>query len=394
MQKLVLEFTKEDFSSYTLAPLLVKYMKESLNLESLFEANLSIKKRYSRFSIGKLSFLSVLLILLGIERFSHLSSKWVRETGLAKVIGIRSLPRKTTFADFFNSFSGYHTEQLKRVHKILIKEHREEWLPSHGPYFIDLDLSTKSVEGKKIEKATLGYNKKRRGRLCLQWSRGLFCGIPFWSKLFSGNINSKQSLREDIKGLMQEITAYTPVNKAVSIVIRLDGGYWSPELLKGLDYPFIIHGPMLKELNLKALIKNPKTSWIPYSDTTSFVDIGRRDLNCGLSLRIILVRQMERSQKPYSKNAKPKFIYYPIMTDLYHWSGKSIIKAYRGRQVIENHFKEGNQAFYANKLPSGRLRANEAFLWFVTFAYTVSFFFKRDSITNLLSRDELQKLPC
>ena len=393
MQKLILQFTNEDFSSYTLSPLLVKYMKEFLHMESLFEANLSIKKRFSRFSIGKLSFLSVLLILLGIERFSHLSAQWVRETGLAKVIGIRSLPRKTTFADFFNSFSGYHTAQLKRIHKILIREHREEWLPSSGPYFIDLDLSTKSVEGKKIQAATLGYNKKRRGRLCLQWSRALFCGIPFWSKLFSGNTNSKQSLREDLRELMQEITAYTPVNKS-SIVIRLDGGYWSPELLGELDYPFIIHGPMLKELKLETLIKDKKTAWNTYSDTTSFVDIGRRNLNCGLCLRVILVRQMERSQKPYSKNAKPKFIYYPIMTDLNHWSGKGVIKGYRGRQVIESHFKEVNQAFYSNKLPSGRLRANEAFLWFVTFAYTVSVFFKRSSLTNLLSRDELQKLPC
>ncbi|MFA4891722.1 MAG: transposase [Candidatus Gracilibacteria bacterium] len=393
MQKLVLEFTKEDFSSYTLSPLLVKYMEKFLHMESLFEANLSIKKRFSRFSIGKLSFLSVLLILLGIERFSHLSAQWVRETGLAKVIGIRSLPRKTTFADFLNSFSGYHTAQLKRIHKILIREHREEWLPSSGPYFIDLDLSTKSVEGKKIQAATLGYNKKRKGRLCLQWSRALFCGIPFWSKLFSGNTNSKQSLREDLRELMQEITAYTPVNKS-SIVIRLDGGYWSPELLGELDYPFIIHGPMLKELDLKTLIKNKKTAWNAYSDTTSFVDLGKRDLSCGLCLRVILVRQLERSQKPYSKNSKPKFIYYPIMTDLTHWSGKGVIRGYRGRQVIESHFKEVNQAFYSNKLPSGRLRANEAFLWFVTFAYTVSVFFKRNSLTNLLSRDELQKLPC
>lgn len=394
MQKLVLQFVNEDFSSYTLSPLLVKYMEEFLHLEPLFADNLSIKKRFSRFSIGKLSFLSVLLILLGIERFSHLSTRWVRETGLAKVIGIHSLPRKTTFADFLNSFSGYHTEQLKRIHRRLIQEHKAQWLPSSGPYFVDLDLSTKSVEGKKIEKAALGYNKKRRGRLCLQWSRALFRGIPFWSKLFSGNVNSKQSLREDLRWLMQEITAYTPSNPRPSIVIRLDGGYWSPELLKELEYPFLIHGPMLKELNLPALIKNPKTSWVTYSDTTSFLDIGRKDLSCGLSLRVILVKQMERSQKSYSKNVKPKFIYYPIMTDIHHWSAKTIIKAYRGRQIIENHFKEGNQAFFSNKLPSGKLRANEAFLWFVTFAYTVSVFFKRSSLANLLSRDELQKLPC
>lgn len=94
MQKLVLEFVKEDYSSYTLAPILIKFMQDHLELEMLFEANLSLKKRFSTFSIGKLGFLAVLFILLGIERFSRLSDKWIREQGLAKVNGLKSFPKR------------------------------------------------------------------------------------------------------------------------------------------------------------------------------------------------------------------------------------------------------------------------------------------------------------
>lgn len=389
MQKLILEFVDEDYSAYTLAPLLVKFMREFLGLESLLEANLTIKKRYSTFSVGKLAFLGILFIMLGIERFSHLSNKWIRETGLAKVNRLKSFPRKTTFADFLNSFSGYHTEQLKRVHRELVRQNREYWLPPRGPYFIDIDLNTKSVEGKKIQSAALGYNRKRQGRMCLQWSRGLFCGIPFWSKLFSGNKNSKQTLREDLIWLKQEIASYAPHTLA-QLVVRLDGGYWSPELLKSLDLPWLIHGPMLKCLGMDELIKDSKTKWQSYSKTTEFFDLGRRNVGKELEARVLLVKQVERSQKSFSK--KPKYIYYALMTSLTHWSAKAIIKGYRGRQVIENHFKETNQAFFSNKLPSGKLRANEAFLWFVTFAYTISTFFKRSTYANLLGPDELQKL--
>lgn len=387
MQKLAIQFVEEDYSAYTLAPLLVKFMQESLELESLFQANLSFKKRFSTFSIGKLGFLGVLFIMLGIERFSHLSDQWIRETGLAKVNGLKHFPKKTTFADFLNSFSGYQTEQLKRVHKIMVQRNRESWLPRRGPYFIDVDLNTKSVEGKNIEKAALGYNKKRRGRMCLQWSRGLFCGIPFWSKLFSGNTNSRQSLREDLLWMKQDISAYSP-HALSQLVVRLDGGYWSPELLKQMDMPWMIHGPMLKHLHLQELIEDKKTKWKNYSLTAQFIDIGRKELGDGLEARVILVKQLERSQKKYSTKAKPKFIYYAIMTSLSHWSAQNIIKAYRGRQVIENHFKETNQSFFSNKLPSGKLRANEAFLWFVSFAYTVGVFFKRSSHANILKSNE------
>lgn len=387
MQKLAIQFVEEDYSGYTLGPLLVKFMQESIELESLFQANLSFKKRFSTFSIGKLGFLGVLFIMLGIERFSHLSDQWIRETGLAKVNGLKHFPKKTTFADFLNSFSGYQTEQLKRVHRMMVLENRDFWLPPRGPYFIDIDLNTKSVEGKNIEKAALGYNKKRRGRMCLQWSRGLFCGIPFWSKLFSGNINSKQSLREDLIWMKQEISSLAP-HTLSQLVVRLDGGYWSPELLKQLNMPWMIHGPMLKHLGLQALIENKTTKWKKYSATTEFVDIGRKELGDDLEGRVVLVKQAERSQKKYNKKTKPKFIYYAIMTSLSHWSAQAIIRAYRGRQVIENHFKETNQSFFSNKLPSGKLRANEAFLWFISFAYTIGVFFKRSSYANLLKSNE------
>lgn len=392
MQKLKIELIDEDYSAYTLAPLIAKFMEDILDIESLFQTNISIKKRFSQYSIGKLAFISVFLILLGVERFSHLDDKWVREKGLAKINKMKRLPGKSSLSNFLNSFSGYHTAQLARVHRTLTWQHRDLWLPSKGPYPIDIDLNTKSVEGKKIEKAVRGYNKKKPGRMCLQWSRGLFCGIPFWSKLHSGNTNSIQSLKEDLMWMKHELNAYVPY-AASNVILRLDGGYWSPELLREIDLPWIIRGPMLKQFKAKDYINHPETNWKSYSKTTSYVDLGRMNVGKDLEARVILVKQLERPMKKKRGNSKPKYIYYPLVTTLAHWSASSIIRQYRGRQKIENHFKETNQAFFSNKLPSGKLRANEAFLWFVTFAYTISCFFKRSTYPLLLPSNELQKLP-
>jgi hypothetical protein len=389
MQKLEIQFVEEDYSAYTLAPILVKFMREIIDLESLFSSNISIKKRFSRYSVGKLAFLAVFFILLGIERFSYLDDKWIRERGLAKIHGMRKFPCKSSFFNFLSSFSGYHTAQLARVHKTLVREHRDLWLPKRGPYPIDIDLNTKSVEGKKIEKAVRGYNKKKQGRCCLQWSRGLFCGIPFWSKLYSGNTNSINSLQEDLRWMQLELTSYVP-HMLSGVILRLDGGYWSPELLQKLEFPWMIRSPMLKQF--KEHLTTPDDQWKSYSSTTSYIDLGRKIVAHGINVRVILVKQLERPMKNKHGNEKPKYIFYPIVTTLTHWSAASIIRTYRGRQIIENHFKETNQAFFSNKLPSEKLRSNEAFLWFITFAYTISYFFKRSTLASLVPASELQKL--
>ncbi len=390
MQELKIEFVDEDYSAYTLAPTIAKFMEDFLDIESLFQANISLKKRFSQYSIGKLGSLSVFFILLGIERFLYLDDKWIRERGLAKVHKLKQFPMKSTFFNFFSSFSGHHINQLARAHKELVRKNHELWVPNRGPYFIDIDLNTKSVEGKQIEKAVQGYNKKRAGRMCLQWSRGLFCGIPFWSKLHSGNTNSIQSLKDELAWMQIELRSYIP-HTLGSIIVRLDGGYWSPELLRRLEYPWMIRGKMLKKFNIQKYKECPE-NWTEYSQTLTYVDLGRMNIGEGLDVRVILIKQLERPMKKVHGNTKPKYIYYPLVTNITHWSAKSLIRHYRGRQVIENHFKETNQAFFSNKLPCGKLRANEAFLWFVTFAYTISHFFKRSSHANLLSTDELQKL--
>jgi hypothetical protein len=391
MQTLELELVDEDYSSYTLAPIIAKFMDEFLGLEPLFEEHISLKKRYSQFSIGKLAFLSIFLVILGIERFSHLDDKWARERGLAKINNVRRLPGKSTLFQFLSSFTGNQINQLSRIHRILVREHRDLWMPKKGPYPIDIDLNTKSVEGKKIEKAIQGYNKKRPGRHCLQWSRGLFCGIPFWSKLHSGNTNSVRSLKEKLRWIQGEIASYMP-HALSGVFLRLDGGYWSPQVLKDIDLPWMIHCPMLKQFKTDEYIGKPDAEWKEYSQTTCYIDLGRKNV-ADLSVRILLLKQLERPMKKSHGNMKPKYIYYTIATSISHWSASSIIRAYRGRQVIEDHFKETNQAFFSNKLPSGGLRANEAFLWFVTFAYTISTFFKTSSLANLISPAELQNLP-
>lgn len=86
----------------------------------------------------------------------------------------------------------------------------------------------------------------------------------------------------------------------------------------------------------------------------------------------------------------------PVCTNLSGWKAKSIVKAYRGRQIVENCFRDTNQAFYSNKLPSGSFHGNQAFLWFICLAYNLFFFFQKFSRRQALkpndSQDNFSKL--
>ena len=119
----------------------------------------------------------------------------------------------------------------------------------------------------------------------------------------------------------------------------------------------------------RSKINTTKLDWKKYSKHSGHYDFGNTVFpeSNGLSFRVIVIRT-------YRKN---KTIYYPICTNLTDWKDTTIVKAYRGRQIVENMFKETNQAFYSNKLPSMKFLANKAYLWFIVLAYNQFFFFQK-----------------
>lgn len=370
--KLVIRFIKRDFSRYTLFIPLFKFSKSFLCLEEKFARYLKLKRKSRRYEVVKIANLTSSLICCGVDRFVRMDDEFRIERGLAKALGFaKRFPNSTTIYRFFRSFNGWNIRQLEKVNLQLLKEQKNNWYPKGGSVFIDLDINTKSVEGRQFEKAALGYNRKRPGRLSFSWTVVHIAKIALYSELDTGKASGRTVLERQIKHvekLLENLDIQVVKNANNRFVWRVDGGYFSWDNLKFLNKrKFVTRLPC----NLKVVQpywKDKKLKWNKYSNACEYANAGAilfPDVKA--ELRLVLV-------KVYRKK---KILLYPLCTNIFKWTVKNIVKAYRGRQIVENCFRDTNQAFYSNKLPSGAFHGNQAFLWFIALAYNQFFFFQK-----------------
>ena len=391
--KIVIRFVDKDFSRYTLFIPLFKFSKVFLKLEDKFSRYLKMDYQSRRYPLPKIANLGISLICCGIDRFVRVDDEFRVERGLAKALGFpKGLPTSRTMYRFFTRFNGYNIRQLERINLEILKEQRSNWLPKTGPVFIDLDMNTKSVEGKKIEKAVLGFNRKKPGRLSLNWTVAHIARVALLSQLHSGTTVGSKVLQEQVNHLEKLMTNLNlnPIDDR--FVWRVDGGYFSFNNMAFLEQRRFI--TRLKT-NLKALKpwlekvkkESDHLDWNKYTKASYYTDLGKVHFpdvgEKGTDFRTVLVKTYRSYRRRRGK--RKKLLIYPLCTNLFDWKARSIVKAYRGRQVVENCFRNTNQAFYADKLPSSSFYGNQAFLWFVCIAYNLFFFSKATPKLNILN---------
>ena len=398
--KIVISFVDKDYSRYTLFIPLFKFSQSILKLEDKYSRYLKLKYQSRSYPVPKMANLVTSLICCGIDRFIRLDDEFMSERGLAKSLGFRGkFPTSRTIYRFFHNFTGYNVNQLERVNLEMLKEQKEQWYPQTGSVFIDLDMCTKSVEGKKIEQATLGYNRKSPGRLCLNWTVGHIAKVALFSQLHSGKTSGRTVLKQQVSRIEKlierlELEPRAKISDKSSggngnsrFVWRVDGGYFSWNNLAFLNQRrFITRLPVnlkvLRPLLTKASPRKDRAGalkWRAYAGSSEYCDLGLINFpeviggkgKEGTNFRVVLIHL---SRKKKGKRIK---VYYPICTNLFDWKARSIVKAYRGRQIVENCFRDTNQAFYSNKLPSSAFHGNQAFLYFICIAYNLFFFFQK-----------------
>lgn len=381
--ELVLRFVKRDFSRYTLFIPLFKFSKSFLRLENKFALHLKLKYRSQHYEVAKIANAVASLVCCGVDRFVRMDDEFRVEHGLAKALGFphRFFSSKTVYR-FFRSFNGWNINQLEKINLKLLQEQKTLWYYSIGSLFIDLDMNTKSVEGKHIEKATLGYNRKRPGRLSLQWTVAHIAKVALYSALHTGTTSGKVILQKQVCHIETLLLKMDIDVKADRIVWRIDGGYFSGNNLCYLNKRrFIMRAPV----NLKVVQpywKDNRLVWQRYSKSSTYTDVGLVVFpDIETAFRIVLIRTCR----------KQKVLSYVLCTNLFEWTAKNIVKAYRGRQIVENCFRDTNQAFYSDKLPSGTFHGNQAFLWFIVLAYNQFFFFQKTRERQGVAKTDTQK---
>lgn len=367
--KIVLAFTDKQYSRYTLFVPLFKFSKSFLGLEKKFSRYLALNYKPRKYLLPKIANSVTSLICCGIDRFVRMDDEFSIEKGLAKSLGFpQGFFSARTAYRFFETFNGWNIRQLERINLEVLSEQKQHWYPKTGSVFIDLDMNTKSVEGTKIEKAALGYNRKRPGRLSLQWSIAHIAKVALYSELHSGITSGKTILKKQIIYLEKLLVKLGVLEDESRFVWRIDAGYFSYPNLEFLsERRFITRLPKNLKV-LKPYLALKELEWKEYAGYSSYVDFGKIYFEeLGEHLRLVLVRVQGRK----------KIYLYPLVTNLFNWKAKSVVKAYRGRQIVENCFRDTNQAFYSNKLPSSKFHGNQAFLWFIALAYNLFFFFRK-----------------
>lgn len=377
-------FVDKDYSRYALFPILFKFSKVFLDLENKFHCFLKIKSKTDGYPVPKIANSIVNLICCGVDRFVRLDDEFSCELGLAKYLGFRKgFPTSDTIYRFFRKFDGYNLRQLQKINLQILNENKKWWLFKDRTLFVDIDMNIKSVEGKKIEEARVGYNHRRPGRKSLKWTIIHVAKVALYSDLHSGTTSEQKLLKRQLLKIEKLLSKLGIEFKGKGgsendkgenkVVLRVDGGYVTYDNLITLnDYRFIsrlrvdltVVEPMFSKIDSAEGI-----GWKTYSKQSSYYDFGQTTFSKSdnLKFRVIIVRVIR----------KRKILYYPLCTNLFDWDAKSIVKAYRGRQIIENMFRDTNQAFYSDKLPSMKYYANKAFLWFVVLAYNQFFFFRK-----------------
>lgn len=215
---------------------LFKFSKSFLKLEKKFSLYLKLNYKPRRYETAKIANCVTSLVCCGIDRFTRIDNEFRVEKGLAKSLGFpKGFPSAVTVYRFFKTFNGYGVNQLERVNLEILKEQKENWFPSTGPVFIDLDMNTKSVEGKQIEKAALGYNRKSPGRLSLNWTVGHLAKVALFSELHGGKTSGRTILKKQIRRLEKLMVKLDLDPQETRFVFRVDGGCFSWENLGFLN---------------------------------------------------------------------------------------------------------------------------------------------------------------
>ena len=370
----------QDLSQFGLFPLVAWYVIDVLKLPDYFEQITVNKKRNHNqtrkpkkrdFSDADMCIGLLVLPILGISRISQIKERLSNETEIAKLLGLPRFFDQSTGHDYLNRFTKWHVKQLDSInHQLLLRHGNSSVQPI---VVVDIDAQTHTLESRKREGATVGFNKKKRGKPCYQWNVAFVCQEAVSQQLMAGNTHCRCVLLELLDNVKTKL-------KTELLIVRLDGGYLSGEILNALwerQLQLII--ACRYDWILSQGIVLDEAKWQKIDDTTRLYDVGKTTVvsTCGWKFRVVLV---EKKQTPFpGSKSQRKLFRYGICENLaFCLDAKGVYDFYHGRQTIEQFFKESTGPFSAGKMPSQQFRANEAYLQLVSIAENCMLWFKKN----------------
>jgi hypothetical protein len=372
-------FQAQGVTGYVGGWFVAQYLLHVLHLPEHLE-RVRVEKRSSVFTVPLILVGLVFMLLLGVKRISHLDEDLAAERELAEAIGLPRWFKRDTVYRLLRVTNGWHVRQLQRVNQDLLREQGEVFRVPKKERVLDVDVQTKPTEGKCRERATTGYNRKRPGGNCLQWSVAACCGEIVAQVLRPGYVPCRSVFQQIYQAAKQVIGGSIAM-------VRLDGGYFDTGLLNFLlqeGLLFLIRGRkdllVLQEILKEAQGKRGR--WVRVNRSTWVLEGGWREVLSGVTkeLRVIAVRQRQRKKRRRKGRMRwvEETVYFCIVTNLdERYTASAVYRLYAQRWTIENVFREINASF-EGKLPCQRFQGNAAYLAVLALTYNISRWFCRD----------------
>lgn len=327
------------------------------------------------FHVSDILFLIVLMLLIGVERLSHVD--YLRDDPLfKKVVELTRIPHRTKISTTLKQFASDSLKALTELNGQLVVEHLKRL--GLKTLTIDFDGTVLSTKGHPAW-AFAGYNPIKKGAksyfpLTVHVAEtGHFLNIVNRP----GNIHDSNRAVAVIRSVVAQMTGYR-------LRFRADAAFCTPKILDFLlfhGYGFAIKAPFWKLKRLREGIRRRKR-WHKIDSVWSYYwdqDVIEKS---SYPHPVLVLRKKVKEAGPFQLDLfSPNngvYEYSAIVTDSRDWDPAFLLAFMSGRSAQENSLSELKSDFAFDAIPTNHYAANSAYLQLSQMAYNLGISLQHD----------------
>jgi hypothetical protein len=319
------------------------------------------------FSIGDLLFMLLIMILLGVERLSHI--EYLRTDPLfRRVTRLTRIPHRTKLATALKQFTSDSLKALVELNSELVVEKIQEL----GLYdlTVDLDGTVISTRGNPSW-SFKGYNPIKKGANSYFPLTAHIAETGHFLSITNrpGNVHDSNRALSVIKNIRRQLDRF-------SICFRADSAFCVPDVINYLllhRISFAIKAPFWKLNGLKSAVQQRKR-WFRINKRWSYFWVKRPIVSIdGAHYVMILRKQVAKAKKPYQLQLfspnNGTYEYSAIVTGTKKWKPEHLLDFVSGRSAQEKSIGELKTHFAFDHIPTNTYQANSAYMQISQMAY-------------------------
>ena len=399
--EVALDFSAKNLTGFGGLSFFGEFIKR-LDLETLLD-QVKVPHFGKFYSTGRLLLMMLFGFVLGGERMQDVAALRLDRT-LLRVLGWRRWPVQSTITRFLHRFEETAVASLLDVMVLATERFRIGWRDFERLH-LDLDSHVRTVHGKTLENAVVGYNPNKRGRpsyhplmAFIGETRDILRGV------FRPGNTTTNGVVQFLKDCLQQLNPSATARRIKWIIVRADSGFCYTEFLQTLE----AQGVGLKYVVALKCYRRHQSRFggltyerLEDSDSIETATYQSTDWPDGKVRRIVVVREAvpeDKKQDVAGKQLKlfPElkgYAYRAFVTNSLAPSVE-IWRDYNGRATCENVIKEG--IFFGLDINATRkFYPNAAHFLLTLFAYNLMNWFKEVAIgeTHAKFGQEIKRMP-